>query len=227
MASSMPRINSTALAKQRNDIPVYQPDVRVFEVFDANGSSLALFYIDSFSRPNKQGGAWSGGFERQSRLLGTKPVITNNENFAKPATGQPALLSFGEVTTMFHEFGHALQGIMSDVPYPNSRLPRDFVDVPSQFNEHWALYPAVFNNYAKHYRTGEPMPKELVDKIKKARTFHQGFATTEYLEAALLDMAWHMLPPNAPLEDVDTFEPEALRRFHVYMAEVPPRYHST
>jgi peptidyl-dipeptidase Dcp len=212
--------------KERRDIPVYQPDVRVFEVFDADGSSLALFYIDFFSRPNKQGGAWTSRFERQSRLLGTRPVITNIENFPKPAPGQPALLSFSEVITMFHEFGHALQSIMSDVQYPKSDLPRDFVEVPSQFNEHWALYPAVFGNYAKHYGTGEPMPKELVEKIKKARTFNQGFATTEYLEAALLDMAWHMLPPEAPLQDVDTFEPEVLRRFHVYMAEVPPRYHT-
>jgi len=213
--------------KERKDIPVYQPDVRVFEVFDADGSSLALFYVDFFARPNKQGGAWSASFVSQSRLLGTKPVVTNTENFAKPAAGQPMLLSFTEVTTMFHEFGHALQSMMSDVRYPNSRMPRDFVEVPSQFNEHWALEPAVFANYAKHYQTGEAMPNELVEKIKKSRTFNQGFATTEYLEAALLDMAWHMLPPDAPLEDADTFEPEALRRFQVHMAEVPPRYHTT
>ena len=212
--------------KERRDIPVYQPDVRVFEVFDTDGSSLALFYIDFFSRPNKQGGAWTSAFERQSRLLGTKPLITNTENFAKPAAGQPALLSFTEVTTMFHEFGHALQAMMSNVRYPRSSMPRDFVEVPSQFNEHWALYPAVFAHYAKHYKTGEPMPQELVEKIKKARKFNQGFATTEYLEAALLDMAWHMLPSDAPLEDADTFETEALQRFHVYMPEVPPRYHT-
>ena len=213
--------------KERKDIPVYQPDVRVFEAFDADGSSLALFYIDFFARPNKQGGAWTASFVSQNRLLGTKPVVTNTENFSKPAPGQPMLLSFTEVTTMFHEFGHALQSMMSDVRYPNSRIPRDFVEVPSQFNEHWALEPAVFANYAKHYQTGEAMPNELVEKIKKSRTFNQGFATTEYLEAALLDMAWHMLPPDAPLEDADTFEPEALKRFHVYMAEVPPRYHTT
>ena len=213
--------------KERKDIPVYQPDVRVFEAFDADGSSLALFYVDFFARPNKQGGAWTASFVSQNRLLGTKPVVTNTENFSKPAPGQPMLLSFTEVTTMFHEFGHALQSMMSDVRYPNSRIPRDFVEVPSQFNEHWALEPAVFANYAKHYQTGEAMPNELVEKIKKSRTFNQGFATTEYLEAALLDMAWHMLPPDAPLEDADTFEPEALKRFHVYMAEVPPRYHTT
>jgi peptidyl-dipeptidase Dcp len=213
--------------KERKDIPVYQPDVRVFEVFDADGSSLALFYIDFFSRSNKRGGAWTSGYFSQSRLLGTKPVVTNTENFTKPAPGQPALLRFTEVTTMFHEFGHALQSMMSDVRYPTSRMPLDFVEVPSQFNEHWALYPAVFANYAKHYRTGEPMPKEIVEKIKKSRTFNQGFSTTEYLEAALLDMAWHMLPPDAPLQDADTFEPEALKRFNVYMPEVPPRYHTT
>jgi peptidyl-dipeptidase Dcp len=213
--------------KERKDIPLYQPDVRVFEVFDAGGTSLALFYIDFFSRSNKQGGAWTSAYVSQSRLLGTKPVITNTENFTKPAAGQPALLSFTEVITMFHEFGHALQSMMSDVQYPTSRMPRDFVEVPSQFNEHWALYPAVFANYAKHYQTGEPMPKELVEKIKKSRTFDQGFSTTEYLEAALLDMAWHMLPPDAPLQDADTFEPQALKRFNVYMPEVPPRYHTT
>jgi peptidyl-dipeptidase Dcp len=213
--------------KERRDIPVYQPDVRVFEVFDADGSSLALFYIDFFSRPNKQGGAWTSAFVRQGRLLGTKSVVTNTENFAKPAPGQPKLLSFTEVTTMFHEFGHALQSMMSDVRYPNSRMPRDFVEVPSQFNEHWALQPAVFANYAKHYKTGEPMPKELIEKIRKSRTFNQGFTTTEYLEAALLDMSWHLLPPDAPLQDVHTFEPQALTQFHVSMPEVPPRYHTT
>jgi peptidyl-dipeptidase Dcp len=213
--------------KERKDIPVYQPDVRVFEVFDADGSSLALFYIDFFSRPNKQGGAWTSTFVNQSRLLGTKPVVTNTENFAKPAPGQSKLLSFTEVTTMFHEFGHALQSMMSDVRYPNSRMPRDFVEVPSQFNEHWALQPDVFANYAKHYKTGEKMPKELIEKIKKSRTFNQGFATTEYLEAALLDMSWHMLAPGAPLQDADTFEPDALKHFHVFMPEVPPRYHTT
>jgi len=212
--------------KERKDIPVYQPDVRVFEVFDTDGSSLALFYIDFFARPNKQGGAWTSGFIGQSRLLGTKPVVTNTENFVKPAPGQPVLLSFTEVTTMFHEFGHALQSILSDVRYPNSRMPRDFVEVPSQFNEHWALEPVVFANYAKHYETGQAMPNELVEKIKKSRTFNQGFALTEYLEAALLDMGWHMLSPDAPLQNAETFEPEVLKRFHVYMEEVPPRYHT-
>lgn len=213
--------------KERKDIPVYQPDVRVFEVFDADGSSLALFYEDFFARSNKSGGAWTSAFVSQSGLLGTKPVITNTENFSKPAPGQPKLMSFDEVRTTFHEFGHALQAMMSNVRFPTSRMPRDFVEVPSLFNEHWALYPSVFANYAKHYQTGEPMPKELVEKIKKSGTFQQGFATTEYLEAALLDMAWHMIPPDAPLQDVKTFEPAALNRYHVYSPEVPPRYYTT
>ncbi len=213
--------------KERKDIPVYQPDVRVFEVFDADGSPLALFYADFFSRSNKSGGAWSSAFVSQSGLLETKPAVTNTENITKPAPGQPALLSFTEVTTMFHEFGHALQSMLSDVRYPSSGMPRDFVEVPSQFNEHWALDPSVFANYARHHKTGEPMPKDLVEKIKKSRTFNQGFATTEYLEAALLDMAWHMLTADAPLQDVNTFEPDALKRFGVLMPEVPPRYHTT
>jgi len=213
--------------KERKDIPVYQPDVRVFEVFDADGSPLALFYADFFSRPSKRGGAWTSAFVGQSGLLGTKPVVTNTENFTKPAPNQPALLSFEEVTTMFHEFGHALQGMMSDVRYPNSPMPRDFVEVPSMFNEHWALQPSVFAHFAKHYKTGEPMPKELVEKIKKTHSFNQGFATTEYLEAALLDMAWHMLPADATLQDAQRFEPEALKRYQVFLPEVPPRYHTT
>jgi peptidyl-dipeptidase Dcp len=216
--------------KERKDIPVYQPDVRVFEVIDADGKSLALFYGDFFSRPNKAGGAWTGSFVGQSGLLGTRPVVTNTCNFTKPAPGQPALLSFSDVTTMFHEFGHALHGMLSNVRYPTlagSSVPRDFVEFPSQFNEHWALEPTVFANYAKHHKTGEAMPQALVDKIKKSRTFDQGFATTEYLAAALLDMAWHTLPADAPLQDVNVFEPEALKRFHVDMAEVPPRYHTT
>src|SRR2546423_5109828 len=216
--------------KERHDIPVYQPDVRVFDVIDSDGKPLALFYIDPFSRPNKAGGAWTSSFVGQSKLLGTKPVVTNNENFTKPAAGQPALLTFTEVTTMFHEFGHALHGMFSNVKYPSlggSAVPRDFVEVPSQFNEHWALDPTVFANYAKHYQTGAPIPTALVDKIKKSRTFNQGFATTEYLAAALLDMAWHALPADAPLQDVNKFEPEALAKFGVDVAEVPPRYHTT
>ncbi|PYQ50170.1 MAG: dipeptidyl carboxypeptidase II [Acidobacteria bacterium] len=214
--------------KERKDIPVYQADVRVFDVFDADGKPLALFYGDFFTRDNKSGGAWTGNFVGQSRLLGTHPVVYNVENFTKPAPGQPALLSFSDVTTMFHEFGHALHGIFSTVKYPTlSGTPRDFVEFPSQFNEHWALEPAVFANYAKHYQTGKPMPADLVDKIKKSRTFNQGFATTEYLAAALLDMAWHALPADAPMQDVNGFEPEALKRYSIDIPEVPPRYRTT
>jgi peptidyl-dipeptidase Dcp len=214
--------------KERKDLPVYQPDVRVFEVFDADGKSLALFYADYFLRPNKSGGAWDDSFVDQSNLLGTKPVIVNVANFTKPAAGQPALLSFDDVTTMFHEFGHALHGMFSHIHYPTlGSVPRDFVEFPSQFNEHWALDPLVFANYAKHFQTGKPMPQALVDKIKKSRTFNQGYKTTEYLAAALLDMAWHALPADAPTQDVDAFETSALKRFQIDMPQVPPRYHTT
>ena len=216
--------------KERKDIPVYHPDVRVFEVFDADGSPLALFYCDYFKRDNKSGGAWMSEFVGQSKLLGTKPVVYNVANFTKPASGQPALLTFDDVTTMFHEFGHALHGMFSDVRYPTQSgtdVPRDFVEFPSQFNEHWALEPDVFAHYARHYQTGEPMPAALVEKIRKSRTFNQGFALTEYLGAALLDMAWHDLPASAPEQDVDSFETAALERFGVHMHEVPPRYRTS
>jgi len=213
--------------KERKDIPVYQPDVRVYEVFDADGQSLALWYADYFKRDSKSGGAWMDSFVDQSGLLGNKPVVFNVCNFTKPADGQPALISFSDVTTMFHEFGHALHGMLSNVKYPTlagTNVPRDFVEFPSQFNEHWALEPTVFANYAKHYKTGAPMPAALVDKIKKTQTFNQGFETTEYLAAALLDMAWHSMPADAPKQDVDKFEKEALKQYKVDMSTVPPRY---
>lgn len=214
--------------KERKDIPVYQPDVRVFEVFDANGKSLALYYGDYFARSNKSGGAWEDSFVDPSTLIGTKPVVFNVTNFTKPAPGQAALLSFDDVTTIFHEFGHALHGMFYKARYPTlGGVPRDWVEFPSQFNEHWALEPTVFANYAKHYQTGQPIPQSLVDKIKKSRTFNQGYATTEYLAAALLDMAWHALPANAPAQDPTAFEAAALKRFHIDMAQVPPRYHTT
>jgi peptidyl-dipeptidase Dcp len=216
--------------KERKDIPVYHPDVRVFEVFDADGKSMALFYADYFKRDNKSGGAWMDSFVDQSGLIGTKPVIFNVANFTKPAPGQPALLTFDDVTTMFHEFGHALHGMFSNVEYPTlsgTNVPRDFVEFPSQFNEHWALDPKVFMNYAKNYQTGELMPQSLVDKVKKVKTFNQGFATTEYLAASLLDIAWHTLPPGSSQQDVDAFETAALQRFNVAMYEVPPRYRTT
>lgn len=216
--------------KERTDIPVYHPDIRVFEVFDADGKSIALWYCDYFKRDNKRGGAWSGAFVDGSGLLHARPVVFNVCNFTKPAPGQPALLSYDDVTTMFHEFGHALHAMLTGVEYPRlagTNVPRDFVEVPSQFNEHWALYPEVLAHYAKNYKTGEPMPQELVEKIRKARTFNQGFAMLEYIEASLLDMSWHTLPAGSQVTNVDSFETAALQRYHVYMPLVPPRYGST
>ncbi|HEX3895887.1 MAG TPA: M3 family metallopeptidase [Rudaea sp.] len=216
--------------KERHDLPVYQPDVRVFEVFDKDGTSMALWYADYFKRDNKAGGAWEDSFVQQSGLLGNHPVAYNVCNFTKPAAGQPALISHDDVVAMFHEFGHALHEMLSNVKYPliaGTSTTRDFVEFPSQFNEHWADEPSVFANYAKHYQTGAPMPKELVDKIKKAGTYGEGFATTEYLAAALLDQAWHELPADAPKQDVDKFEADALKKFHVDYALVPPRYRSS
>ncbi|HUR00837.1 MAG TPA: M3 family metallopeptidase [Gemmatimonadaceae bacterium] len=216
--------------RERHDIPTWHPDVRTFDVIDADGNQLAIFYADYFKRDNKQGGAWMDSFVDQSRMTGWKPVVYNVGNFTKPAAGQPALLTFDDVTTMFHEFGHALHGMFSSVEYPrlaSTNVPRDFVEFPSQFNEHWALEPTVFANYAKHYQTGALMPQALVDKIKAARTFNQGFATTELMGASLLDFAWHTLPPGTPAPDVDTFEQEALKRYNVLVPEIPPRYRST
>jgi peptidyl-dipeptidase Dcp len=215
--------------KERKDLPVYHPDVRVWEVLNADGTPLALYYGDYFARSNKGGGAWMEAYVDQSKLLGTKPVIYNVTNFAKPAPGQKALLSFDDLTTIFHEFGHALHGMFSNVHYRSQsgvNVPNDFGEFPSQFNEHWALEPKVFANYAKHYQTGAPMPQELVEKIRKSRTFNQGYATTEYLAAALLDMAWHTLPADAPLQNVPQFEKSALERFQIAVPQVPPRYHT-
>ena len=216
--------------QERHDIPVYHPDVRVFEVFEADGKSLGLFYADYFKRDNKSGGAWMDSLVDQSGLMGQNPVVHNTCNFTKPAPGQPALLSFDDARTMFHEFGHALHGMFTNVKYPTlagTSTPRDFVEFPSQFNEHWASEPTVFANYAKHYQTGAPMPPELVKKVQKASKHNQGFATTEYLAAALLDMAWHTLPDGTPPQDVDKFEAEALHRFGVDFALVPPRYRTS
>ncbi|HVR38668.1 MAG TPA: M3 family metallopeptidase [Thermoanaerobaculia bacterium] len=214
--------------KERKDLPVYHPDVRVFEVFDKDGKSIALFYGDYYARPNKGGGAWQDSFVDESSFLGTKPVVVNVLNIEKPAPGQPTFVSFDNVSGLFHEFGHALHAIFSAVKYPTSAgVPRDFVEFPSQINEHWALEPKVLANYAKHYQTGAPMPQTLVDKIKKSRTFNQGYGLTEYLGAALLDMAWHALPDGTPQQDVNAFEPAALKRFQIDLAQVPPRYHTT
>jgi peptidyl-dipeptidase Dcp len=214
--------------KERKDLPVYNPDVRVWEVFDADGKSFALYYGDYFQRGNKGGGAWDDSFVDQSSLLGTHTVAVNVLNFTKPSPGQPALLSFNDVGGLFHEFGHALHGMFSNIKYPTlGGTPRDWVEMPSQFNEHWALEPAVLAHYAHHYKTGEPIPQALVDKIRKTKTFNQGYMTTEYLAAALLDLAWHAQTAGAPLPDVDAFEKAALEGFHVDMAEVPPRYRTT
>ena len=216
--------------KERRDLPVYQPDVRVFEVFDKDGSPRGLIYCDYFKRDNKAGGAWMDNFVVQSKLLGTLPVIYNVANFTKPAPGQPALLTFDDVTTMFHEFGHALHGFFADQVYPTlsgTRVARDFVEFPSQFNEHWALYPQVLRHYAVDYRTGKPMPAALVARIKRAARFNQGYAVGETLAAAELDMQWHMLPASAPEQSVDAFEKAALQKVHMDLADVPPRYRSS
>jgi peptidyl-dipeptidase Dcp len=216
--------------KERKDIPVYQPDVRVFEVSDADGKPLALFYCDYFKRDNKNGGAWMDLFVNQSKLLGTLPVVYNVANLPKPAPGEPALISFTDVTTMFHEFGHALHGMFANTEYPSLSGPStaaDFVEFPSQFNEHWALYPAVFDHYARHYKTGLAMPTELVAKIRKAATFNQGYELTELVAAAELDMQWHSLPASAALQQPDTFEKQALEKMHLLLSAVPPRYRSS
>ncbi|MBC3212788.1 peptidyl-dipeptidase Dcp [Serratia fonticola] len=216
--------------KERKDIPVYHPDVRVYEVFDKDGQSLALFYTDFFKRDNKGGGAWMSNFVEQSKLNGTKPVIYNVSNFTKPAADQPALLSYDDVITMFHEFGHALHGMFADQQYPSlsgTNTARDFVEFPSQFNEHWASDPQVFAHFAKHYQTGEAMPQALVDKINKADKFNKGYAMTELLAAALLDMHWHMLGADQPQQDVDKFEAASLRQDKIDLSYVPPRYRSS
>ncbi|MET0505225.1 MAG: M3 family metallopeptidase, partial [Luteibacter sp.] len=216
--------------KERKDIPTWQPDMRVFEVFDKDDTSMALFYVDYFKRDNKNGGAWMSNLVEQSKLFGNKPVVYNVTNFTKPAAGQPALISYDDVTTMFHEFGHALHGIFANSQYPSlsgANTARDFVEFPSQFNEQWASDPKVFANYAKHYQTGAPMPAELVAKIKKASSFNQGYAMSELISAALLDMQWHMIAPGAPKQDVDKFEADALKKAGFTLAQVPPRYRSS
>jgi peptidyl-dipeptidase Dcp len=216
--------------KERHDIPVYQPDVRTFTVYDKDGSELGLMYFDYWKRDNKSGGAWMSNFVGQSKLLGTKPVIYNVANFQKPAAGQPALISFDDVTTMFHEFGHALHGLFASQTYPTlsgTNTARDWVEFPSQFNEHWALDPKVFAHYAVHYQTGAVMPQPLVDKIKQAAKFDQGYALGELVAAAELDMKWHSLSASAPRQDVDAFEADALAKLGLDTTDVPPRYRSS
>jgi len=218
--------------KLRPDLPVYHPDVRVWEVFDADGSTLALFVEDFYARESKQGGAWMNAYVSQSNLLGSNPVVANHQNVPKPPEGRPTLLTWNEVNTMFHEFGHALHGMFSNVNYPSfsgTSVPRDFVEYPSQVNEMWANWPAVLENYALHYETGEAMPKELLDKVLATAKFNQGFITTEYLAACMLDQAWHQKKRDE-LPDADgllAFEANALEQAGVTMDSVPPRYRST
>lgn len=216
---------------ERFDLPVYHEDVRVFDVMEEDGSQLGIFIGDFYARPSKRGGAWMNAYVPQSRLLRTQPVVANHLNITKPAEGVATLLSFDEVTTLFHEFGHALHGLFSDVDYPSfsgTRVPRDFVEYPSQVNEMWATWPSVLANYAVHFETGEAMPQELLDKVLAAQKFNQGFATTEYLAASLLDQALHQLTPETVPDAgaIVQFEADALAAAGVDLAEVPPRYRS-
>ncbi len=216
--------------KERHDIPVYQPDVRVFDVIDKDGSQLGMIYFDYFKRDNKNGGAWMSNFVNQSHLQGTKPVVYNVANFTKPAPGQPALISFDDVTTMFHEFGHALHGLFANQRYETlsgTSVARDYVEFPSQFNEHWALYPDVLKHYAVNYKTHEVIPQALVDKIKASQTWDQGYELGELLAASELDLQWHALSADAPRQDVDKFETEALAATHTDFPNVPTRYRSS
>jgi peptidyl-dipeptidase Dcp len=217
--------------KERTDLPVYEPDVRVFDVTDRDGSVLGIFIADYYARDSKQGGAWMNSYVAQSGLFGLKPVVANHLNIPKPSPGQPTLLSFDEVTTMFHEFGHAMHGMLSDVRFPSlagTAVPRDFVEYPSQYNEMWARDPQVLANYAKHYSTGEPLPKELLDKVLAAANFDQGFATTEYIAAATLDQRWHQLTAGhtPAASEVVAFEAAAMKQAGFDFAPVAPRYHS-
>ena len=215
--------------KERHDIPVYQPDVRVFEVYDRDGKPLALFLGDYYARPSKRGGAWMNAYVQQNDLFATKPVVANHLNIPKPPPGEPTLPTHDEVRTAFHEFGHALHGMFSKVKFPRfsgTSVPRDFVEYPSQVNEMWATWPEVLKNYAKHYKTGEPIPQALLDKVIAAQKFNQGFKTTEYLSASLLDQAWHQLNPSDVPKDAVAFEAEALHKARVDFPPVPPRYRS-
>ena len=216
--------------KERKDLPVYDPDVRVFDVFDDNGKQLAIFIADFYARSNKRGGAWMNAYVTQSSLMGTHPVVANHLNIPKPNAGEPTLLTYDELRTMFHEFGHALHGMFSNVKYPRfsgTRVPRDFVEFPSQVNEMWSVNPVVLANYAKHYQTGAPMPQELLDKVIASKKFNEGFRTTEYLAASILDQKWHQLGASQIPTDVLGFEAASLKAAGVDYAPVPPRYRTT
>ncbi|NBS85423.1 MAG: M3 family peptidase [Micrococcales bacterium] len=216
--------------KERKDIKTYHPEARAFEVFNEDGSKLALFIGDFFTRDSKRGGAWMNNLVDQNHLLGQLPVVVNNLNIPKPPEGQPALLTYDETTTLFHEFGHALHGFLSDVKYPRfsgTSVERDFVEFPSQVNEMWITWPEVLDNYARHYVTGEKLPQEWVDNLKAASAFNEGHATTSYLAAAILDLAWHSLPADATVTDVEEFEAKAIADYGLDFAPVPTRYRST
>ena len=216
--------------KERKDIKTYHPEARAFEVFNEDGSKLALFIGDFFTRDSKRGGAWMNNLVDQNHLLGQLPVVVNNLNIPKPPEGQPALLTYDETTTLFHEFGHALHGFLSDVKYPRfsgTSVERDFVEFPSQVNEMWITWPEVLDNYARHYVTGEKLPQEWVDNLKAASAFNEGHATTSYLAAAILDLAWHSLPADATVTDVEEFEAKAIADYGLDYAPVPTRYRST
>lgn len=216
--------------EKRDDIPTYHPDVLVYEVKDKDGSSIGFFYGDYFARDGKRGGAWMNSFRSQSHLFDQKPVIVNNLNITKAPEGEPNLLTFDEVSTMFHEMGHAVHGLFSDVKYPSqagTSVPRDFVEFPSTFEEDWALDPKVLANYAKHYKTGEQIPQELLDKVLAARNFNQGYDTLEYMAAALLDLEYHSIEAGTEIDNVLSFEEDALEKNGVNVEAVPPRYRST
>ncbi|MGZ5192523.1 MAG: M3 family metallopeptidase [Kaistella sp.] len=215
--------------KERKDLPVYHPDVVAYEVFDNDGKSMALYYLDFYTRSNKNGGAWMSNFVEQSHLLGQKPVIVNVFNYQKPADGKPSLISYDDVSTMFHEFGHTLHGLFANQKYVSvsgTNTPRDFVEFPSQINEFFALEPSVLKNYALHYQTKQPMPQTLVDKIKKAGAFNQGYSTTELVSAATLDMNWHSVTDESQFKPALEFEKSVLAKYGFNLKEVPPRYHT-
>lgn len=214
----------------RPDLPTYHPDVEVYEVFDHDGTSLAIFYADYFAREGKRGGAWMSSFVGQSHLLESKPVVVNVMNIPKAPEGEPTLVSYDHVTTIFHELGHGIHGMFSNVTYPTlagTSVSRDFVEFPSTFEEDWAAHPEVIGNYANHYETGEPIPAELLERVIQSRSFNQGFDTLEYISASLLDMEWHSLSADSELQDVNEFEAAALAKHGVDLAAVPPRYKTT
>jgi peptidyl-dipeptidase Dcp len=216
--------------KARPDLVTYHSEARAFEVFNEDGSKLGLFIGDFYTRDSKRGGAWMNNLVDQNFLLGQLPVVCNNLNIPKPAAGQPTLLTYDEIVTLFHEFGHALHGLLSSVTYPRvsgTSVQRDFVEFPSQVNEMWILWPEVVTNYAKHHETGEQLPQELIDRLKSASTFNEGHATTSYLAAAILDLAWHSLEVGQDVTDVIAFESQAIKDYGLDYHAVPTRYRST